>query len=351
MRSIPFMAMLCAVSLAFGCGDESSADPNPSSRSTVLAISGVTNSYRTTRDAWKQLLDVAAEAGVSSIHLQPLGWGEAETSPGTFNFTDFDELFALKDKYALSYTLDIGTPVGISRHDLPADLEFVSFRDPEMIRRYRAYIAAHLNRFNNPTHVILHTETASNFLADDPEAFAAYCDLLASTADYVRSLAPKTKVGIYATADDSADALAKMGRNTDFFSFGYNADRGDLDHKATLKRLYGMAGNKRIGIHEIGIPTAARVGGSEAAQVAFVNLIFDLAAQHASQLEFISYYQAFDEDPAVTSVWLPAMFPDWSDTMQQDGLAWFGSLGLHRFDGTPKPAWATFKQRVKAFPR
>ncbi len=151
--------------------------------------------------------------------------------------------------------------------------------------------------------------------------------------------------------DMYTEALAKMGRNTDFFSFGYNADRGDLDHKATLERLYTAAGNKRIGIHEIGTPTAARVGGSEAAQVAFVNLIFDLAAQHASQLEFISYYQAFDEDPAVTSVWLPAMFPDWSDEMQQDGLAWFGSLGLHRFDGAPKPAWATFKQRVKEFRR
>lgn len=350
LRSL--IGILIAASLATACGDESSADPVPSpARPTIFAISGVTNSYRTTREAWTQLLDAAKEADVSSIHLQPLGWGESETSPGKFNFTDFEQLFAIKEGYGLSYTLDVGTPVGILRHDLPADLEFVSFRDPEMIRRYRAYVAANLSRFNNATHVILHTETASTFLADDPDAFAAYCDLLASTADYVRSLLPKTKVGIYATADDSAEALAKMGRNTDFFSFGYNADRGDLDHRATLERLYATAGKKRIGIHEIGTPTAPRVGGSETAQVAFVNLIFDLATQHANQLEFMSYYQAFDEDPAVTSVWLPAMFPDWSDEMKGDGLAWFGSLGLHRFDGAPKPAWATFKQRVKAFPR
>ena len=285
------------------------------------------------------------------IHIQPLGWREAEPEPGQFNFSDFDQFFAIRDGYSLNYTLDIGTPMGISRTDLPEDLDFVSFRDPEMVRRYRAYVAATLGKFNKPTHVILHTETASTFLADDPQGFAAYCDLLASTADYVRSLSPKSKVGIYATSYDSAEALNQMGRNTDFFSFGYNADRGEHNHKQILERLYAAAGGKRIGIHEIGIPTAARVGGSEAAQVAFVNLIFDLAAQHADRLEFMSYYQAFDEDPAVTSVWLPAAFPDWSDEMQQDGLAWFGSLGLHRFDGAPKPAWTTFKQRVKEFKR
>lgn len=331
------------------CAGEETTDSAPASNSVPFGISGGPNSYRTTREAWKQLLDATSEAGASFVHLEPLGWREAELSPGQFNFTDFDEYFAIKDSYSLGYTLDIGTPVGISRYDLPADLEFVSFRDPEMIRRYRAYVAATLKRFPNPTHVILHTETASSFLEDDPDGFAAYSDLLASTADYVRSLAPKTKVGIYATAFDSSEALAMMGRNTDFFSFGYNADRGDLDHKRTLERLYSAAGNKRIGIHEIGVPSAERVGGSETGQVSFVNLAFDLAAQHSQQLEFMSYYQAFDEDPAVTAVWLPALFSDWSDEMIQDGLAWFGSLGLRRTDGSPKPAWATFKQRVKEF--
>ncbi len=349
MRRNSFKLLLLSSLLLISCAGDGAADSAPSPSTVSFGISGGPNSYRTTRDAWKQLLDAAAEAGAAFLHIQPLGWREAELTLGQFNFADFEEFFAIRERYRLNYTLDIGTPVGISRYDLPADLEFVSFRDPEMIRRYRAYVAATLKRFPHPTHIILHTETASHFLEDDLDGFTAYCDLLASTADYIRSLVPESKVGIYATADDSAEALAMMGRNTDFFSFGYNADRGDLDHKKTLERLYSAAGSKRIGIHEIGTPTASRVGGSETKQVEFVNLAFDLAAKHAQQLEFMSYYQAFDEDPEVTSVWLPAMFPDWSDEMKADGLAWFGSMGLHRTDGTPKPAWATFKQRVKDF--
>ena len=198
--------------------------------------------------------------------------------------------------------------------------------------------------------MILHTETASLFLANSPEQFEQYCELLSETASYVRSQVPGVRVGIYATADDPIDALERMSRDMDFFSFGYNADRGDLDHKSALERLYAIAGARPIGIHEIGIPTSSRVGGSELAQVDFVNLAFDLAARHSSQLEFMSYYQTFDEDQAVTSLWLPAFFSDWTLEMQLDGIAWFSSLGLHTTDGRPKPAWLTFKERIRNFP-
>lgn len=113
--------------------------------------------------------------------------------------------------------------------------------------------------------------------------------------------------------------------------------------------LYARAGDKQIGIHEIGMPTAARVGGSEAAQRDFVDMIFDFAEARGAQLEFMAYYQAFDEDPAVTSAWVPALFPEWTEEMQADAIAWFGSLGLHKTDGTPKLAWQTFKDRIGSY--
>ncbi len=350
--------VLALVAGTSACSDEPAevapdATPEPSvdappMRSPAFSLAGITESYETTRAAWKQLLDTAVDAGVTQIHLQPLGWGEAESTPGQFNFSDFTEYFAIKGDYDLGFTLDIGTPVGILRYDLPSDLTFTSFADPVMVARYRAYVTANLERFPSPSHVILHTETATTLLADDPDGFAAYCALLADTADLVRTLSPGTRVGIYSTQYDTAAQLAAMGSNTDFFSFGYNADRGDDDHRQKLEALYALAGDRPIGIHELGIPTAARMGGSTAAQVEFVNLAFDLAEQHRTQLEFMSYYQAFDEDPAVTSAYIPVLFPDWTPEMQADAIAWFGSLGLHTFEGVPKPAWEVFKSRVAA---
>lgn len=341
-----------------GCGNEPvdvtpDAIPEPSPDATPepttdFALAGIPESYDTSRAGWTQLLDTARDAGATQIHLQPLGWGEAESAPGQWNFSDFTEYFAIKGNYNLGFTLDIGTPVGILDYDLPSDLTFTSFSDPVMVARYRAYVTANLERFPSPSHVILHTETATTLLAGDPAGFAAYCTLLAETADLVRELSPGTRVGIYSTQYDSAVQLDAMGRNTDFFSFGYNADRGDDDHRQKLEDLYAKAGDRQIGIHEIGIPTSARMGGSTSAQVDFINLIFDLAEQHRSRLEFMSYYQAFDEDPAVTSAYIPVLFPDWTPEMQADAIAWFGSLGLHTFEGTPKPAWEVFRTRIAA---
>jgi hypothetical protein len=350
------LALLLAATLLAGCGgsdegeDGDEKDEGVGAKGeAVFGLAGGPNSYQTTTAAWKQLLDAVEEAGGTSVHLQPLGWGEAEIAPGVFNVSDFDELLPLLADGSMAYTLDVGTPVGIESTDLPADMTFTSFDDPELKSRYEAYVTATLATFPKPTHVILHTETASHFLGDDSAAFAAYCDLLSTTVDLVKAKVPGVKVGVYATEDDSAAALDKMTRNTDYFSFGYNANRGDVDHRAKIEALVALAGDRKFGVHEIGIPTAARVGGSETKQVEFVNLVFDLATAWGERLEFLAYYQAFDEDPAVTEAWLPATFPDWTDEMKADGIAWFGSLGLQTYKAEPKPAWATFKERIAAY--
>ena len=200
--------------------------------------------------------------------------------------------------------------------------------------------------YYQPSHIILHTETASRFLENDKASWEAYCQLLADTADYIRTLTPKAKVGIYATSYDTSEEIALMSKKMDYFSFGYNADTGDLNHKELIEKIFALAGDRQVGIHEIGIPTSSIVKGSQEKQIEFVNLIFDFATTWGKKLEFMAYYQGFDEDPAVTSVWLPATFPDWTDQMKTEGIAWFGSLGLHTFDGKPKPAWNTFKTRI-----
>ncbi len=291
-------------------------------------MAGGTNSYQTTTEAWAQPIKTTKDAGGKFIHIQPMRWGETETSPGVFNFSDFDALYAQLETSGIGYTIDIGTPMGINKVDLPSDLIFTSFSNPTMVERYRKYVAAVLQKFPKPSHIILHTETASRFLENDKASWEAYCQLLANTADYIRTLAPKAKVGIYATSYDTSDEIALMSKNMDYFSFGYNADTGDLNHKEQIEKIFALAGERQVGIHEIGTPTSSIVKGSQEKQVEFVNLIFDLATAWGKQLEFMAYYQGFDEDPTMTSVWLPATFPDWTDQMKTEGIAWFGSLGL-----------------------
>jgi hypothetical protein len=313
-KTLPLVLLLLLIASCSSSGESSdSSQPNPDQSSALqgrIGISGITQNYEGSTESWKQLLEEANAIGAERLHLQAPRWSEAEASPGSFDLSYFDPFIQLIGEFQLAYSVDIATPLGLGSVDLPTDLVFSSFTDPVLIERYLQFVEAVLDKLNGASHVILHTETAGPFFNNDPNSsdFQDFCDLISITAKHVRTVRPGLKVGIYGTKDESPELLSCLNRSTDFFGIGYIADRGDAPHQAILSRLVSQSSGKPVVLFEAGIPTSTLLGGSEDAQTAFVNLIFDFAAEQGDNLLFFSFYQMFDESIEVTSQYVPLLF-------------------------------------------
>lgn len=330
---------------SLGCGEVGPA----SATLARVGVSGLTQNYATTDDAWRDLLDRAEASGVGFVHLQAPPWPEGEPTRGAFDLRAFDGFFRLRGEYSLEYTLDIPTPLGLGGPAVPPDVAFTSYGAPALADRYFEYVTHLLERFEGARQVILHTETIGPVFANDAQdpEFVALCELVGRTADHVRSVRPGAQVGVYGTLAESAAVLECLNRETDFFGVSTLLPRGDQDPEEAFAQIRELAGARPIGIAEAGIPTASRVGGSEERQTAYVDALFDLREELGEQLLFVSYYQVFDEDESVTRVYAPMLFPEWDPETLEDFIQWISSLGLHRADHSPKPAFARFEARVR----
>jgi hypothetical protein len=332
------------LALLVACSDDNAT----SAPLAAVGLSGLTQNYDASEASWRAVLDRATEAGVSFVHLQAPPWPEVEQAPGEFALPDFDAFFAIESDYALEYTLDISTPLGLGSPAVPADVTFESFGDADLETRYRAYVRYLITAFPNTKHVVLHTETVGPYFDNDDESpeFIAFCQLVNDTARFARELEPDLSVAVYGTANESPAILGCLNRDMDYFGISSILDRGDEPFEE-LTNLAAQAGDSPIGIVEAGFPTAARVAGSEAGQVDYVDKLFALRERLGEQLLFVSYYQVFDEDQAITRMYAPVLFPNFSEDDLEDFVQWSSSLGLHRVDRTPKPAWSTFTQHVR----
>ena len=207
MHTCRFAPLLLSLLLMLpGCSGGGSEKTSSAPR---VALAGFTQNFDGSRAKWRQLLDGAQEAGVSSLHLQAPPWSEAQAIPGSFDLSYFDAFLQIIGDYSLTYSIDIATPLGISEVNVPADVAFSSFADPALFGRYQRYVKAVLGRLNRATEVVLHTETAGSFFesSGESEEFLAYCDLISKTANLVRETLPGVRVGIYGTKNESREIL------------------------------------------------------------------------------------------------------------------------------------------------
>jgi hypothetical protein len=343
-----FVSSLLLFFIITGCQPTSESN---NTQSIKKGLSGLTHNFDPSLESWRGLLDGADEAGVTFLHHQMPPWSEAESSEGMFEFPYFSELFKDERKAGYEYSLDIATPLGLGKIDVPNNFSFTSFKDPNLLQRYLAYVDAALKVFPNAQYVILHTETVENFFAEsDPSNnLADFCDFIAQTIQFIHESNPSVQVGIYGTKNESSETLSCLNRETDFFGIGYIADRGDDDHKAILRRLLNASESKPIFLYEVGIPTSPFLGGSEQQQVEFIGDLSSLIAEFGQRIIAVSYYQHQDESAEVVAQYVPQLFPEYTNTQQKELIEFFSSLGLKRSDGSRKPGWQRFLELISVY--
>lgn len=315
-----------------------------------FGVVGIPRGYRADAAGWGEVLDTISGVPVGVLSVGYVRWSEGETSDGVYDWSDFDALRARLDVEGsdLPLALDVGAPIGFDAElDLPPDLAFAGFDDEEIARRWSAYLLSSLEVLPGRTSwITIHTEGVLEYFDAHPDEQPAFCDLLADGIASLKSAAPDIAVGAYwRYENDDDDLFACVNRATDFVAVAtiLNPPQDELaDFPEVVEHYLDLAGDKPLGLVEIGWPSSAGVGSSDAAQVAFVEQLGAVLSAHADRIAFASYYSLYDEDRAVMEQVALELFGDLESEAAQSFLAWITTLGLHREDGSAKPGWDAF---------
>lgn len=295
-------------------------------------------------------LRLASDSRVKVYSFGYQDWKETEPQAGVYDWRELDTYFAEIERggYRFDLALDVGGFLDYNGVELPPGLQFRGFGDSELFDRYTRFLGALLDRYGNKLqYLLLHSEGATEYFTKHPEQLADYIAFWERVVPFVKTKAPRIKVGISLNHYDRADIVQGINRTTDFVSFMFYPDYAPVDRVTDpartgelFRRMIERAGSKRIAIQDGGWSSSPRVGQSEERQAQFVRELFTAMRAQPSTFEYVSYFALYDDPRSIYE----SVFPG-----QEELIVWLSSLGLWTVDGRAKPAWEEFKRQVESY--
>jgi hypothetical protein len=110
-----------------------------------------------------------------------------------------------------------------------------------------------------------------------------------------------------------------------------------------VDQMLVFAGERPLVLQEIGYPSSAKCGSSEAKQAAFVKNVFRAIKANQNRIAFASFFIQSDLAPKMVQT-----FGGYYGLKDDSFLAFLGSLGMQDKDQKPKPAWNAFLDGLKS---
>jgi hypothetical protein len=227
----------------------------------------------------------------------------------------------------------------------PDDLVFTSFRDPEFVERYKAFIESAVEIFSaRIQYITLHTEGAGTHFVTHPERLEDFCFLLSETMAHIKSVSPGVLVSTYNTAAQTDEMIECMNRSSDYIAVAFGGsplpwDQHIGDFEGHIDRMERLANGRPIAIMEAAWPSSTGIFSSEGMRAQFVREIIRVLEDRESL--YLTYYTVYDENRLITWAWVTAAFWNWPVWLQYILVEWAASLGLITTEEVPKTAWYT----------
>ncbi len=332
----------CAVMLS-GCGGGGGA---PSS-SQILSISA---SPAQSAPNFNAALNLVRSAGVRGQYID-LSWKQLEPSPGVYDFSVAGDQFNIINSVGRFQILVGIDTLNTTIRDIPADLASVPFDAPQMKTRFQNMLQAFLANFGSQITYMAIGNEPDVYLGSHPSEWGPYTSFYQEAAALVRRLNPSIKVGVTTTFDGATTQpqVATLNATSDVFMMNYYPLRPDFTPRdpseiaADFTKFIAASQGKPIVLQEVGFPTAASLGSSEALQAQFVTNVFSAWAQAGARIPFLNFFLLHDVPPAVCAE-VARIF----GLGNPNFAAFFCSLGLRNSDGTPKQAWQAFVNAAQA---
>ena len=301
---------------------------------------GYDNAFTATRMTGAQVVEV------------PISWDEVEATPNTYasQWLPIVNAYFPAQGTKVSFSFNV---IDSNNIRIPADLKGKAFNDPEVIKRYKAFIdyVASSTPATDVFSVSIGNEVDITLGASDTK-WKEFTDFYAAVAPYVKQKFPSAVVGSKVTftgifdLDQYARALnAKTDVvMTTYYPFvaGKFTMRSPSDVALDFKKITTSYPNKKIHFNEIGYPSGLLNNSSEAKQSDFIKQTFLAWDTYSDKIAFLNFQWLHDLSPEDVK-----MFETYYGISDQFFLSYLGSLGLRNYSGTDKQAFITLYLEVK----
>ncbi len=294
---------------------------------------------------------VAQSVGVKVIEL-PILWDDYEPNPGKYieSWLPVANEFYPKNGTKISLSLN---PIDTNVVRLPEDLKNKSFNDPVVIERYKSFVNFVASQMlNSDIFVVAIGNEIDIYLGDSEKRWQEYIEFYNAVAPYVREKFPKAVVGSKITFGgvvDFNDRVKLINNHADAvlvtyypFEKGGSIMRNPATVHDDFKLITELYPNKKIYLTEIGYPSGAPNGSSEAKQAEFVRESFSAWDTYSSRIPFLNFVWLHDKSPEDVSE-----FQKYYGLKDEGFASYLGTLGLRTYDGKDKPAFVELRKAVK----
>lgn len=360
-RLLAMAILLGLVTAACGSQPRSSASPTPAPSGTPqagarwMAISAFPRSVPTsTPKDLVDAIDLVYNAG-SRGYFESKSWKAIEPRTGGLSIADLKTSLNYLGNTRKFTVLMLGIQViNTTAKETPADLAGVAFDSPQMKTRFHALVDAIKPALNSRVKYLSIGNEVDAYLSLHPAEWDAYRAFFLDAQQYVHSVLPGIAVGVTATFDGArgpnASRVAAMAAAADVWILTYYPlgagfkPRAASTATADIAQMISIVKGKPLVLQEVGYPSAAALGSSEAAQADFVANVMAAWKDQGARIPFLNFLGLHDTSPSQCDVYAAYYGQPGSAAFK----AYLCSLGLRHADGTPKAAWQRLNDTAKS---
>ena len=276
-------------------------------------------------------------------------WPELEPSPGQFNKAKLDETTGIGKFIGGTQLVTIKT-VDTVKPVLPPDLATKPFVDADLQARFGAFVDRLVPALPKFVKYLSLGNEVDGYFSEKPEAQAAFLKMLTAARAAAAKVRPDLHVGVTLTytgmmAHPEQAKTLLAGADTLILTY-YPIDPTFQPAPADqvpqqMKSILQMAEGRDVVLQEVGYPSSAALGSSDAKQSAFISAVFG-ELRRQPQIKFANYYIQGDFTPTQMGY-----FTQYYGLSDAKFVAFLSSLGLRDATGKPKASLATFRDEVK----
>jgi len=306
---------------------------------------------------------IAKEGGARITRFYVL-WTEIEPRKGVRNWKGTDYMMGVVRAQGLRLSVAFHTIRTAVRGPMPADIQFKGWSDPELIDRFSDFVIDFLRRYSDAVPYVEIGSEVNDYFTRHPDEVSSYRAFFMAVRDRVKRQFPAMKTGmVFAFEDMRANndfSVYEKLSVGDFDGFtlyvrgsGFKFDRNPRDVFASLQQMARLTGNRPFAVEEVGWSAWPTLAGSEAAQRAAVDAVFDFLEQAPERLLFLNWFNLHDGRQQDCDR-IAGTFVKSGDAMSRNAKAmglfsdFLCHLGLRTNDGKPRSAWDEWVRRARA---
>ena len=304
------------------------------------------------------------ETGAPIVHGY-IAWGATEKSEDEYDWTGMDYKMEMASLHGIerSIVIDIIRTNGIG--DIPSDIEFTGFDDPELKERFADFAVEVLDRYGENISYMEIGNEVDIYLAIHRDEIDEFKELYRYTYDRIKEKHPEVKVGTVfayhaarkANATDIIEELSDVGDFNAFTLYIYNenfAFNTDIDDVSVYFDEMDEISEKPFAVVETGWSTSSLLESSEAKQAEYVDKVFSILEEKKDRIEFLTWFGTNDiPDETCELVAESFITEDIEHVKGTEYMKYFESFicteGLRTTEDEPKLGWYEWENKTKEY--